>query len=235
MTILELAYVLLSILVAALVLYGYGHALAATGVDEVIRRSRLVKASAGILAWWAYTATLAYSDILQDFSLPPRLALLVVLPTFLFTGVLLYRERDNAILHSIPRPWPIFFQSFRILVETLFVFSLAAGVLHEEVTIEGYNFDMLVGVSAPVVGLLVYKWEVLSEKAALVWNYIGLLVLGSVVVVFITTIYFPHMWGSAVPLAPKAFATFPFVLVASFLMPVAVFVHVLSIVQLSRR
>jgi uncharacterized membrane protein len=188
----------------------------------------------GIVLWWTYTGLLAYTGILQDYSLPPKFPLLLILPAFLFTGIVLYRNRQSPVLHAIPASWPIYFQSFRVGVESLFVASFAAGLLHKEVTIEGYNYDMLVGLSAPLIGLLVFQFRVLPKRIALLWNYLGILVLIAVVAVFMTTIFFPELWGSETPLAPKAFGTFPFVLVASFLMPVAIFVHILSIIQLSR-
>ena len=74
----------------------------------------------------------------------------------------------------------------------------------------------------------------LSRKAVLVWNYLGLSVLASVIFLFVTSVYFPQFYGLS-EMMPKEFATAPFVLVAGFLMPSAVFIHVLSIIQLSKK
>jgi hypothetical protein len=74
----------------------------------------------------------------------------------------------------------------------------------------------------------------LHKKTALLWNYIGLAVLASVVVLFITSTYAPHVYNSKVPLIALDATKYPFVLVAGCLMPLAVFFHILSIVQLSK-
>lgn len=229
---LAIGYLLLSVLVALGILYGYGYALSLVGSSLKERRRKVARLAIGILCWWIYTAILAYSGILQDFSLPPKFPVLLILPTFAFIAFIFVRYRGSRMIHVIPKSWPIRFQFFRVGVETLFVYSVAAGVLHQEVTIEGYNYDMFVGLSAPIVSLAVFRMKWFPERVALAWNYVGLVILASVVAVFMTTIFFPGLWGSDVPLAPKAFATFPYVLVASFLMPVAVFVHFLSIIQL---
>ena len=49
-----------------------------------------------------------------------------------------------------------------------------------------------------------------------------------------TSIYKPELYGSTTALLPMAGFEYPYVLVAGFLMPLAVFIHVLSIVQLKK-
>jgi len=114
---------------------------------------------------------------------------------------------------------------------------VAEGVLNHHVTIEWYNFDMVFGFTAPIVGYLAYtsSKKLISKNSVLVWNYLGLGVLVSVIFVFITCVYVPGIYGSKVPLLPLESMEYPYVLIAGFLMPVAVFLHVLSAVQLTRK
>ena len=100
--------------------------------------------------------------------------------------------------------------------------------------IEGYNFDMIFAFTAPLVAYGVYVKKWFSKKVVLIWNYIGLGILASVIFVFMTVIYKPEIYGSDIPLLPLEAFTYPYVLIAGFLMPVAVFLHVLSIVQLNK-
>ena len=132
---------------------------------------------------------------------------------------------------AIPEEWLTYIQSFRILVETLFVYSVSAGVLHPIVTIEGYNFDMVFGASAIAMWVFTYKIKVFSKQLLILWNYLGIAVLASVIFLFVSAVYFPNIWGET-EMMPKAFATAPYVLVAGFLMPSAIFIHVLSIIRL---
>lgn len=189
----------------------------------------------GLILWQVYIFGLGQTDLLSSFELPPRFAIFLVVPAFLFTGIFIYANRNNSWLHHIPKSWLIYFQSFRVIVETLFVFSVTQEVLHPNVTIEGYNFDMILGFTAPLVAFLAFGKKIISKKILVLWNYLGLAVLASVIFVFMTTVYFPEFYGSNSTLMPFAFTTYPYTLIAGFLMPIAVFIHVLSIVQLQNK
>jgi hypothetical protein len=182
-----------------------------------------------------YIFALGQTDILSSFELLPRFVIFLIAPAFLFTGIFIFTNRNNTWLHHIPKSWLVYLQSFRILVETLFVVSVAEGVLHPNVTIEGYNFDMILGFTAPTVAFLAFGKKLISEKMVVAWNYLGLLVLASVIFVFLTTVFFPGLYGSENNLMPMEFTKYPYTLVAGFLMPVAVFIHVLSIMQLHNK
>ncbi len=188
----------------------------------------------GFLLWHLYVFFISRSGILQDFGMPPRLFLLLVLPLFLFTGIFLFRKRNHQWLHNIPKTWPIFYQSFRVLIETLFVFSVARGVLPKEVTMEGYNFDVVFGISALVVAYLFQKNHV-GRKVIIAWNYLGLAVIAAIIFLFLSTTFAPQLYGSDTPLMPLEAISYPYTLVAGFLMPSAVFMHVFSLVQLHKR
>ncbi|HMB61923.1 MAG TPA: hypothetical protein VKN36_02545, partial [Eudoraea sp.] len=78
----------------------------------------------GLLLWQLLIFTIASSGILKTYDFPPRFALAFILPSFIFTGIFLYRNRNEKWINSIPESWIIYFQSYRILVETLFVFTV---------------------------------------------------------------------------------------------------------------
>lgn len=181
-----------------------------------------------------YIYIMAESGLLASYSFPPRFALAFIAPSFIFTGIFIYKNRASEWLQNIPQQWLIYTQAFRIAVEVIFVYSVAEGILHKEASIEGYNFDMILGCSAPLIGLLVYKTKTLNKTHLIIWNYLGLAVLASVIFVFMSSIYKPEIYGSTTPLLPMEAFKYPYVLVAGFLMPLAVFIHVLSIVQLKK-
>ena len=188
----------------------------------------------GLIVWLAYNYFMGSSGVLRTFELPPRFVLFIIFPAFLFTGIFIYQNRNNKWVQNLNPKNLTYLQSFRILVETLFVYAVAANVLHENVTIEGYNFDMIFGFSAPIVAFLVFRTRPYLTNWLKLWNYLGLVVLASVIFVFFTTIYFPGLYGSADRLMPLEFTEFPYIMVAGFLMPLAVFMHILSIVHLNK-
>lgn len=189
---------------------------------------------AGLGAWNLYLYSIASTGMLQIYDFPPRLLIFLVIPAFTFTGIFIFKNKDKKWLGRIPEHWLIFLQSFRILIELLFVYTVAKGILHANVTIEGYNYDMIYALSAIIIGFMVLRDKYAYKQLALYWNYFGLVVIGFIIFLFVTHIYFPHMYGSDNPAFPTEFGTYPYILVPGFLMPFAVFIHILSIFQLKR-
>lgn len=231
--ILQLGYLGLTALMVILISIMGKNAISKTVSDEASRQKMLFLLVGGLIFWQLYQLAIGASGFLTDFSLPPKFLFCLVLPAFLFTGIFLAKNKKKDWIMAIPEAWLTYIQSFRIIVETLFVYSVSAGVLHPIVTIEGYNFDMIFGASAIFMWLFTYKIKLLPKSILILWNYLGIAVLISVVFLFVSAVYFPNIWGQT-EMMPKAFATAPYVLVAGFLMPSAIFIHVLSIIRLGR-
>jgi len=232
---LQLAYIGLTTLMIFIVFKGGFYTISKTYSNIEIQKKKKQKLIVGLLLWQLYIIIIANSGFLLSYSFPPRFALCLIIPSFIFTGIFIYKNRKQKWIRNIPQQWLIYVQVFRIAVELIFVFSVAKGILHKEASIEGYNFDMILAFTAPIIGVLVFKLKVLSVKWLTYWNYLGLAVLASIIVVFITTTYTPEIYGSSTPLLPLEALKYPYVLIAGFLMPLAVFIHVLSIVQLKQR
>ena len=98
-----------------------------------------------------------------------------------------------------------------------------------QATFEGRNFDVLVGLSAPLVALAIWKgW--LPRRAVVCWNVLGLLVLSNTIFTTISSTPGPlHLNWPGLPFT--AFATWPFVLIPGFLAPLAILLHLFSIRQ----
>jgi len=199
--------------------------------DFAIKKKRKATVLIGLTLWQVYVFLLSKSGLLEDLSFPPRFVLLMILPLFIFTGVFLYKNRNEQWIKVIPPHRLAYYQSFRIGIETIFVYTVAAGILHSNVTIEGYNMDMIFAFSAPVIGTIIYKKGMPSLRLINIWNYFGLAVIASIIFLFITSMYAPQIYGSEVGLLSSQLGTYPFTLVAGFLMPSAIFIHVLSLVQ----
>lgn len=222
---LQLAYIGLSIAMTLILLY----------INTKAKKWSDSKAPANLLylllGWHVYIFGLSLTGFLENLDFPPRFALLTILPAFVFTGWFATKAKQSSWLHSIPPHWLIFYQIFRIGIESLFVLSVGAGILHPNVTLEGYNYDMVYAFTALLVGWLVLKG---NYKIGLLWNYLGLAVIAFIIVLFQTTIYLPELYGPTTAVFPIEFMEYPYNLVPAFLMPSAVFIHVLSILQLRK-
>ncbi len=229
---LRLAYIGLTIVtVLFLIIIGFK----AINSSSSYHKKSKTKLILGLVLWQVFIFSIASTDILKSYEFPPVFAIVFIIPSFIFSGFFLYRNRNQQWIKSIPEHWIIYFQSFRIFVEILFVLSLAQGIFNYQVTIEGYNFDMIFAFTAPIIAFLVYNKKVLSRKIVLIWNYLGLSVLASVIILFLTSLYKPEIYGSELPLLPLESMSYPYVLIAGFLMPTAVFLHILSILQVKKQ
>ncbi len=233
--ILETAFLALSGLMTLILIYIGFYAIN----RSIFHAQNIVKAKvvlvSGLFLWQVYLYMMARSGILEDFSLPPRLPLLIIIPLFTFSGIFVYRNRTKNWVQQIPISWLVYYQSFRITVEILLYWSMTYGILPALVTFEGYNFDIGFGVLALLIGFLVFTKKVLPIKYVVYWNYFGLLVLSSVIFVFVTGTYFPDFYGETESILTPSFLEYPYILLAGFLMPSAVFIHLLSIVQLKHK
>ena len=144
---LESGYIVLSLITAVMLITGYQKAMQQRSVTKqiIIRNTGL--AALLLSLWFMYTYFVSKTGILLDFSFPPKFPLLLVVPAFIIVGVVAYQLNKSALLEIIPLSWMTFYQSFRVVIELLFIGAVTAGVLHPEVTMEGYNYDMLFGFS----------------------------------------------------------------------------------------
>lgn len=230
----KLGYLLLTFSMAGIVIYAYYQLLIKSGKQHGVAINKALKMSGVFLLFLLYNAVLGKTNFVANLSLPPRLFIFVILPSFLLIFFIINRFQKSNLLPLISPQQLTFIQVYRVAIELLFIGSVSDGLLNKEVTFEGYNFDLLFSLSAILIYLLVYKYKIISEKIILYWNYLGLAIITSILFLFTTSIYFPFFWGRETPLMPDGFANFYFLLVPSLLMPLAVFIHILSIVYLKK-
>jgi hypothetical protein len=184
-----------------------------------------------LAGWLALTLALAAAGFFADFrALPPRF--LVVLAPALAALVWLGRARSvGRLLATVPPAWLVWPQTFRILVEIVLWRLIVAGAAPEIMTFTGRNFDVLVGLTAPVVayGCFVARWW--GPRVAIWWNVAGLLILVNTVVH--AQLAAPTRFQVYVTEPPNTFlASVPYIWLAAFLVPLAWGLHVLSIRRL---
>jgi hypothetical protein len=97
-------------------------------------------------------------------------------------------------------------------------------------TFHGANFDILIGISAPVVAVL-YARHAIDARAALIWNAVGIVSLANVVVRNVLISPAVHLISTEVPNA--AIGSFPYSFIPTLIVPLALALHVLAIRSLS--
>jgi len=97
-------------------------------------------------------------------------------------------------------------------------------------TYEGYNFDIIIGITAIAIGLLFYK-NLISKKVLLIWNLIGLC--------FILFIFFLGILSAELPIQQfsfdqpnRAVTFFPYVLLPATIVPLVIWTHITDIMKI---
>lgn len=229
---LEFSYVSLTILMVLIILFGYHRTLKKTISDPGERNRRFFILSGGLAGWFIYLFILSQTGILQNTDLPPKFPIFLFLPFVIFTIVFYIRNKNDEVIRSMPNTWPVYYQTFRIFVELLLLYTFYKAIVPVQATFEGLNFDILMGISAPFVGYFVFGKPVKNLTLARAWNVLGILMILFVAVVVGTSFYVPHIWGSDTPLTNPVFMKFPYLLIAGFLAPSGIFMHVVSLIQL---
>jgi len=160
-------------------------------------------------------------------TLPPRFLLLVFPP--LVTIVLLFTLlKGRFFINHLDIKLLTLLHVVRIPVELvlywLFIYKQVPGLM----TFEGRNFDILAGLSAPVIYYWGYVKQKISQRIILVWNIVCLVLLLNIVVnaVLSTPVSFQQF---AFDQPNVAILYFPFIWLPGCIVPLVLFSHLVVI------
>ncbi len=205
-------------------------ALTRTSFSEDQRKKIYNRSFIILLAWTAFISILSLTGVLSDFNaFPPRV--LFVLPIPLITIIIIINLKGTSeILRHTPPHQLIRLQVFRFFVEILLWGLFVQNLLPVQMTFEGRNFDILAGLTAPVVAWL-YEHQKVSKTFVIVWNLIGLGLLINIVSIAILSMPIPIRIFMNEP-ANTIVAQFPIAWLPGLLVPLAYWLHLLSLKQL---
>jgi hypothetical protein len=223
----ELLFILLTFFLAAYLLRIYIRAKAKLTVIKV--PSAYVVAFA-LLLWLSILSVLASIGFFRNFTaLPPRL-IVALGPPVLFTLYLLFSKKSGQLLVITPVTSLVYIQSFRIIVELLLWLLFRRHTVPYQMTFEGRNWDILTGLSAPVMAYL-YRRGSITRIGLIVWNIAGLVLLFNIVTIAVLSTPSPIRVFMNDP-ANTIIAEFPFIWLPGFMVPVAFLLHCMSLKQL---
>ncbi len=232
---LTLGYYGLTLLMLLLIVLGYSKAMEKAGFSKAERSREFRVFFVAFLILLVYGISLSMTKALYSLSLPRRILYMILLPFIIGLVIYYQRNKDNKALQAMPKTWPVYYQTFRIAVELLLLYTFYAGIIPETATFEGLNFDILMGISAPFVGYFLFRGEVKNRTLAMAWNILGIGMILFVVFIIATSIYLPQIWGSDVSLVTEDFFLFPYLTIPLFLAPSGIFMHMVSLMQLRKR
>lgn len=200
-------------------------------VRSTAYNKRFMAASA---VWIAFQTLVGLSGFyLPASAVPPRFPLLI-LPPMAFLLYNLFSKNGNHFLQTLDLKTLTIFHVIRVPVEIVLFWLYQHKAVPRLMTFEGSNFDILSGLSAPVVYYLAFVRKTLGRKTLIAWNIICLVLVINIVV--------RSILASPTPFQQFAFDQpnigvlyFPFVLLPSFLVPMVIQSHVGALKQLLHR
>jgi hypothetical protein len=187
-----------------------------------------------LVIWLAVTGILSFKKVFQDTStIPPGLMILIA-PAILFIILLLITKSGKRFTDRIDLKKLTLVHIVRVPVEiTLFMLSTHK-LIPELMTFTGRNFDILSGITAPIVYFVCFKDSQLkNRKLLLTWNFICLGLLLNIVINALLSAPFPFQ-QFAFDQPNIAILYFPFTWLPCFIVMIVLYSHLAAIRKLVR-
>ncbi|MEO0559126.1 MAG: hypothetical protein AAF170_13190 [Bacteroidota bacterium] len=214
------AFVCLALLV------GVGWTSRDLAADQRLRR--VLGTAIGLVVWLGITAGLARSGVLSNFdALPPRAPILLVALTA-GTVAFAFSPIGARLASGLPLAALVGVQAFRVPLELVLHRLYVEDVLPVQVTYAGWNYDIVTGLLAAALAVMLWRGSGSARLVAL-WNGLGLVLLA--VVVGTAALSLPTPFQQLEP-STAAVTTIPLIWLPSVLVMAALLGHLLVIRRL---
>jgi len=188
----------------------------------------------GMLGWLSLQALLALNGFYKDISNTPPKMLILALPPLSTIVILFLTSCGRKFIDSLPMQTLTWLHTSRVMVELVLYLLFVHGAVPQLMTFEGRNFDIIAGITAPLIAWLGYKKQSLNRKIILAWNIICLLLVLNITVNAVLSLPTPFQ-RFAFEQPNIAVLYFPFNWLPAFVVPVVIFSHLAAIRQLTRK
>jgi hypothetical protein len=198
-----------------------------------VTRLKANKIFIGIIIWLVVQLIISSSNIYTNYAYnkPPLIFLLGILPVMLGIVYLFFSPKGKAFIQTLPLEYLTNVHIIRIPVEFILYCLFMNKLIPKGMTFLGYNFDIIIGITAPLISFFFFRQKNLSRIGLLIWNCIGLLFLLHIVLIGILSA--PSVIQQLNFNQPnKAVLQFPYIWLVSFIVPVVMLCHLISIKRL---
>lgn len=228
----QMGYIALSIICIALIYRGLKSALAKSSFPAKEQQRIARQFILAVAGWILLVSFLAWTQFFAEFSaIPPRFILVLLLPLLSILGLTIFSSKLTEILRHVPPSHLVYIQSFRVVVELLIWMLFLQDLLPIQMTFEGYNFDVLTGLTAPFVAYFCLVKKQWPRWVGIAWNIGGLILVFTIVTIAIFSFPTPFRYFMNEP-ANRIVAQFPFVWLPAILVTIAYSMHFFSLKQL---
>jgi hypothetical protein len=199
-------------------------------------RRKLYKIALGLWVWITVQAILAMKGIYHAHpqAMPPKIVLLGIVPALLVIVLLFASRAGRQFLDGLPLQQITYLHTIRIPVEICLYALFLHKTVPQGMTFEGRNFDIIAGITAPVMAYLYFRRKQFSPRVLLWWNLICLVSLFNIVINALLSTPSP-MQRFAFDQPNIAVLYFPFSWLPVFIVPTVLLAHLVAIRQLLKR
>jgi hypothetical protein len=185
----------------------------------------LMRATAVVCIWLVMVIALSVGGLGRQAGWLP--VVVTLLPIGMAIGFTFFSPTTGKWLRHVSLTGLTFIQSLRIPANLLLWVMFLWGSLSVQATFEGSNYDILAGLTAPVIALGALKNKVIM----VLWNCFSLSLLLYFSATSLLAATTPLQQFYAAPGTDSLFR-FPFILLPAFLSPAFIFMHLLSLRKL---
>lgn len=228
----QIGFALLTVVFFVLIIRELKGALSRSGFDADKQKKILNRVSLALSFWLALVSVLSIRGFFSNFdTFPPRLMIVLFAPLVTLVWALLLSKTTKELLPFISPKALTGLQVFRLFVEILLWMLFIQNLLPIQMTFEGRNFDILAGITGPIIAYLAYSKNVIGKTGVIIWNIACLCLLINIVATAVLSIPGPLRYFMNEP-ANTIVAEFPIIWLPAFLVPLAYSLHFLSLRQL---
>ncbi|WP_422083778.1 hypothetical protein [Ulvibacterium sp.] len=184
-----------------------------------------------ILIWSSIVGILGFNGFYQKpDALPPRFIFLLG-PVLLFVLLLPLTKKGKRFMDNLDLKWLTLLHCIRVPVELVLYFVFLKGLVPDLMTFEGYNFDILSGLSAPILYNLVFVNKKVGLNGLLLWNIVCLGLLLNILTIAVLSAQTPFQ-KMAFDQPNIGVTYFPLVWLPTVIVPIVFLSHLASIGQI---
>lgn len=187
----------------------------------------------GMSGWLAVQAGFTLSGYYNNLSnaLPPKIVLTGILPAIALVVFLFATTAGRQFIDSLPLKHITYINTVRIPVELVLFWLYLNKAVPQLMTFEGRNLDIIAGVTAPLIAYFGFTKNSLGRTTLVAWNFICLgLLLNIVIHAFLATPSPLQQFAFEQP--NVAILYFPFSWLPTYIVPVILLGHLISLRQL---
>jgi hypothetical protein len=183
-----------------------------------------------LIIWLIFQSYISLNNFYIKNTFPPRFILLI-LPPIVSIIILFFSKKGRIFIDTLDVKLLTIIHTIRILVEIVLFWLFMYKTIPIELTFEGRNFDIISGITAPIVYYFGFIKQTLSKKLITSWNVLCVLLLLNVI--FNSVLSSPVTYQNFGFNQPNiAVLHFPFVFLPSLIVPIILFSHFVVIRRL---